>query len=202
MLRPLLLASLVLATASAAEFRLPKKWIGSEDGKATGNPAQVDGKDRWRLDGQMAGDQLAAASWAPLAWKADKTRWNGTQGGGAFYWSDGDLMLRMGGGDEKAPSAAAIVFLVPVAGPYTLSTNASGKPWEKAVLPATLLVLKRSKGSDKLEKVGEPPLAGESAAVSVTANLAEGDELVLTAGPLGKKNQFNLRLDALAITGP
>lgn len=202
MLRPIILSALVLAAAAAAEYRIPKKWIGKEDGKSDGNPAQVDGKDRWRLDGQVAGDLLSASSWKPLIWGAEKTRWNGEKGGGGFLWKDGDMLLRMGGGDEKAPSSAALVFLAPAAGTYQLKMNASGSPWEKATVPEKLLILKRAKGEAKLVKVSEPAFSGEKPEVSVQAELAEGDELVITAGPLGRKNQFNLRLDALVISGP
>lgn len=193
MIRPLPLLLLAVAVC-AADFALPRKWPGGADG--SGNPATVDGQPRWRLDAQV-GDQLSASGWKPMKWFADKTRWAGSDGGSALFNSKGAFLLRMGGGDEKHPSAAALVFIAPTAGTWILQGSVSASAWEKATAPDKLRVLKRAKGADVLEQIAEPPSQGE---ILVEATLAEGDELVLTAGPLGRRRECNVSLAGLHIS--
>lgn len=134
-----LISCLLVAAACGAEHRPPQAWSGTKDGATDGNPLLVDGTPRWRFDQVFPDDFEDADNYRPLVWVHHEgaMRWfnrdhaHGGQPSAAI--ENGAVVFSVKGrsdGEMNYRKSAALGFIAPADGAYTLSCVAEVQRWE------------------------------------------------------------------------
>ncbi len=195
--------SFVSAGSANPTFVLPASWEGNEKGSSEGSVALADGKPIWQLEQIWPADFDSEENFQPMVW--DGTGWNvknndfGGQPG--IYLKDGKLTIatRAAHGEPARPRIAALTFVAPADGNYTLTGSAANRMWEGQNDVKFRIVKRSAEGIEILAslniKNGETlSFEGQS------ADLSAGDKLSLTPLIDGMYSGGNVELTDLAIT--
>jgi hypothetical protein len=168
---------------------VPDTWEGVAVGDSLGNPFKVDGRPRWRLDQVWPAEHLRPQNYRPLPW--DGQRWHAAaneQGGQpSAEVHAGKVVLAVRGEWNGNPGRklAALTFIVPEAGTYSVTIEATLRFWEGQKDSASLWLLNspradRGKGGESavLARVDLPH--DKPVTIGVKAvELRAGDELTI-----------------------
>lgn len=184
-------------------FRLPPTWEGTATNTADGNPAQAAGKPIWKLSQVWPPDVTKVANYRPLVWRNGwwKAPANDSGDQPKAEMRDGALRVefRAATGEPQAERIAALSFIAPQAGTYSLSGDAALKLWDGEV-PVRLQLLHKTKnvavevGSINLARDRRVPLDG------IAVRLGAGDELVLVPRPGGAHAGGDVTLHELDVS--
>lgn len=194
------------AVVRAADYAAPSKWKGKADRQTTGNPLVVEGKALWRAD-ILSGDNTTSLDSYKLApWHASQKRWRqGNDSGTVIPHQDGTLSLgaSMTKGEERHPTAGALVFIAPAAGKYTLEARLTGKRWGTPPnqLVEKVVVVKMDRAAKTATEVTSVPVTTEAAELKVEVELAENNELVIVPAGINNHTGCNVLISGLKVTG-
>ena len=187
---------------SASSFGLPPAWEGSKAETSDGNPAQANNKPIWQLNQIWPPDPTKNQNYRPLIWRngwwVTKSDDSGGQPKVEKRNSDLRLEFRAASGEPRAERIAALSFIAPQDGTFTLSGNVALKLWDGNV-PVRLQLLKKSTdgaaeiASIDLKKDGSVPLMQ-------TVTLKSGEELVIVPRPGGGFTGGDITLRDLKLT--
>ncbi|MDQ3813626.1 MAG: hypothetical protein M3347_06710, partial [Armatimonadota bacterium] len=128
------LASFVEQSAQGAVYRLPQVWQGAEKGTPRGNPIETGGQPIWRLDQIWPDDPLKVANYIPMIWTGREWKVKEHEHGGqpTISIADGrsNFGVRGAWGGNPGQKIAALSFIAPKSGTYTLNATAVSKPWD------------------------------------------------------------------------
>lgn len=176
-------------------YVIPMEWKGSKEGDQAGNPFMQAGKPLWQLNHIWPDDWKDATNYKPLLWV--RGRW------GLPRKSDGEHMDRpeasVSGGTVLlgafashwgAPTpfsnkTAALVFIAPIDGAYSMNCVASAASWT-GTGSVHLFVLKGNKADGRINKIadvelkhGSKQLANDAVQFQdVQIDLKHDDELI------------------------
>jgi len=183
-----LLPCLVKAQVS---YELPKKWEGKTEGETEGNPYVKNRVAVWRLDSIWPNKpEIKASSFVPMVWEKEKSEWRdlkNQQGGQpSAKVEDGNLSASSRGEWDGNPGQklTSLAFINPSRGKYAVSGTVDLTVFDGNGEGAQFLVVKKRKGSTKIEVVQAYP-------VSKTQNHLELDTLVENLMP-GDEIRFYL----------
>lgn len=200
-----LLPLLCVAAISAGEsYSPPATW-----GQAEGNPVQVDGQPRWRLDQIFPANPEDGAAYVVMGW--DGKQWfngKGSQGGqpAASVKDGGNVEFGVrarGGGDVDYVKGAALVFIAPKDGRYSFACQVDVWRWEGGTT-TQLKSFKRFKKGDgwSVEPIGGEALKPEKGnqPKPIEALLKKGDELAVIPWHDGHWSGANVTLIKPTVT--
>jgi len=172
------------AAAPSKVYTLPDDFEGTAMDKTDGNPAIVDGKAMWRIDQIWPDDPMVAKNYIPMPW--DGKGWNAKENthGGQPEAGVGEqrvtLGIRAAWSGQPGNKIAALVFIAPSAGKYTVAAKVNSDLWagDKAT-PFDLRLLKIDKKAGTVSKVKKVELVSGKARdlADIVVELAEGDEI-------------------------
>ena len=172
------------AAAPSKVYTLPDDFEGTAMDKTDGNPAMVDGKAMWRIDQIWPDDPMVAKNYIPMPWNGKG--WNakentfGGQPGAGVGEQKITLAVRAGWQGSTESKLAALVFIAPAAGKYTVAAKVNSDLWagDKAT-PFDLRLLKIDKKAGTVSKVKKVELVSGTPRdlADITVDLAEGDEI-------------------------
>ncbi|MFW6164394.1 MAG: hypothetical protein ACODAJ_16615, partial [Planctomycetota bacterium] len=189
--------------AGRTVYRLPEQWVGAKVGAADGNPFIADGQALWRADQIWPDDPMKPTNYRPLPW-------NGTQWAAAEHAHGGqpkakpgartiDLSVRTAWPGQPGNKLAALVFIAPQAGTYTVRGTLKPRVWDAGAPIAMDVVKKTDAEVTRLARVALKSKT-ETELTGVEAELAAGDELVLVPSfPARGLVAFNCRVQDLRI---
>lgn len=201
MLRLLVCLSCI-ASLVAAEYRLPANWTESD-----GNPVQVDGKPRWRLDRIWPENAIAWASYEAMIWR--EGQWvtdTGTFGGQPSAGNAGSSTIRT---DVRGPwsgqegrKSCALIFIAHAKGTYAIAGRVDIDRWAGDGEPS-FTIARRQTAERKMRAVKLVPVkVGAGNDIAASAELAAGDELVLVGEMPAWHSAAKFTFRDLRITGP
>lgn len=172
------------AAAPSKVYTLPDDFEGSAMDKTDGNPAVVDGKPMWRLDQIWPDDPMNPKNYLPMRWNGKnwyaKENTFGGQPGVDVGEQRVSLAVRAGWAGAGESRLAALVFIAPSAGKYTVAANVKTDLWsgDKSE-PHDLRILKVDKKAGTVSKVRKVELVSATPRdlADISVDLAEGDEL-------------------------
>ncbi len=196
------------ASAQAADgsYSLPRDWHGSVKGETDGNPILAEGSPRWAFYQLEGKDPSSAEAVKPMVWGGGN--WVGPRefgGQPAVSVRRKTVTLASRGswgspGNQKGVKTAALAFIAPEPGTYTLEGKAQAEVWQGKA--GVELVLYRHVPDESLtyvdsldlEKGAEPV---EIAGWSVT--LKKGEQLVIAAIVARNHTAANVRVRGFQI---
>jgi hypothetical protein len=197
------LAHLQVQKVDDGAFRVPEQWIGTEVRTSAGNPAMVDGAERWRFDQIWPDDPLKAENYKPLIWNG--TTWvatdhsHGGQPAGKVTKGVATLTVRSPWNGNNGQKLSALSFIAPEAGSYRLSVDPALKNWDGKRKSVDLRLLHvNADGIVECERIS----VADGSMVELRAQpvtLAAGDRLVLVPAFSGLHIAGNLSLKNLHI---
>ena len=204
--RSLALSVVVVAIAGAAEFTLPAAWAGIKIGAAEGNPAVINGKPLWRVDQVWPADPTEFDDYVPMTWTGKdwgvQANGFGGQPGATTAGKTISLGIRGPWDGASASRTAALVFISPVAGAYTISSKLDVSRWAGDQNIAVHLY-RRDPVKKSVRPVAEIPVeVKEGNVLAATATLAAGEELLFIAEIGAFHTAGGVTFRDLLITGP
>lgn len=199
------LENAVSTEGGATIFRMNDSWKGTETDAATGNPLVLAGKPTWRFDSINGDEADKWENYAPLTWSGKK--WQAAEnvfGRPEAQVSNGVARPTVRGAWSGKPGKkrAALVFIAPSAGKYTLEGSAlidffNG---DKAK-PMTFDFVKLDPTAKTATVLSSLEVAHETATeIKVEVELAAGQELAIVP-QIGRKNTAaNVKLSELKVT--
>ncbi len=198
-------AALLLAAATsvaAGEYQLPRSWSEKD-----GNPLVVNGKPRWRIDHIWPDDPLVFANYQPMSWR--EGQWitdTGTFGGQPSAGMTEGRVFRI---DSRGPWAAqegkktaALVFIAPVRGSYTVQGKVDIDRWSGEGDPA-LTIVRRWVSKEKVKTLKLAPVAVKAGNVfSTKSEMEAGDEIVIAGEVPAWHTTAKFTFRDLSIFGP
>jgi hypothetical protein len=206
-----LTATIVAACAGvlfAATHVAPSDWKGKDKGKATNNPVVVNEKPMWRFE-QVWPDKITdAASYQRMNWGGSK--WIGqTEFGGqpSLAINRSTVLMEVrgawgGDGNATGKKIAALTFIPPAPGTYTINAKASADVWQGSAA-AQLVLLKRPASDGALEMIETYELKKGAEPVEladVEIELGQGESLVFAAVMNNRHNAAKVKLERLKIS--
>lgn len=167
------------AVAAPAADRAPTRWTDSQ-----GNPLQVDGQPRWRLDRVWPDDPTKVEAYQPMPWQDGM--WmpgSHTHGGNPrieVTVSGIKLSGRSKAGASPGNKVPALMYIAPADGWYGLRGTVATRIWEGKG-PIDLQLVKRT--ADAVKPLHTWPLSGQAEVElrGVAVPLRRGEELGLVA---------------------
>lgn len=190
--------------AAGAVFRVPAQWEGKEKGSTAGNPLVHAGKPVWRLDQVWPDDPSRAKNYLPMKWNGQRWAAVGGEQGGQPSVSIIDGRVQLGTSapwtGNQGQKIAALVFLVPRTGKYTVRGSVISKPWT-GTAPALGLKILACDGQAANELAAIPlPRDKEVPLPELAVDLREGQELIFAAQAKDWHNASNITLQGLTVT--
>jgi hypothetical protein len=164
--------------------QLPDSWKGGNAGTTDNNPLLVDGKPRWRLDQIWPDDPLRPGSYKPMPWNGQawqpRENTHGDQPQASLAGGRLEIANRTAWTDQPGDKLAALVFIAPSAGRYSLAGNVTPAVSDSG-RPLALLILRRDPVASRVEQVASLPLQDKqrTAIKDATVMLDAGQELVI-----------------------
>jgi hypothetical protein len=186
-------------------YRLPAAWEGKTKGSTEGNPLTHDGRPVWRLDQIWPDDPSRAANYVPLVWNgqewepADKTHTQGGQPRAAVVDGKVNFSTRAPWTNNEGQKIAALVFIVPKTGTYTVRGTVHSKPWEGGAKALGFRLLAKDGQAANLLKTIELPRGEDVPLGDVKTDLREGQELVFVPEAKPWHNASTITLKDLEI---
>ena len=183
-------------------YRVPGNWAGKKAGSAEGNPLVVGAKPLWRLDQVWPDDPMKPGNYRPLPWSG--TAWqaaehsHGGQPAAKATPTAVELVVRTAWPGQPGNKLAALTFIAPEPGTYTLSATVKPRVWD-AGAPIALDVLKKSDAVTRVKTIELKPKVGADIA-GIRVPLEAGEELVLVPAFPGRGLvAFTCRIEGLKI---
>ena len=176
------------AAAPAKVYTLPDDFEGTAMDKQEGNPAVVDGKPMWRIDQVWPDDPMNPKNYVPMLWNGKnwyaKENTHGGQPGGDVGEQRVSLGIRAAWEGQPGNKLAALTFIAPAAGKYTLNAKIKPDLWagdkEERFDLRILKVAKKAGTASKVKMMNL--VSGKPREVAdLAVELAEGDEIVFVS---------------------
>ncbi len=190
----------------AVEYALPTSWAGFKAGTTESNPLEVGGKPMWRVDQVWPADPTEAANYVPMPW--DGKQWaakeNSFGGQPAAATGGGKVSLSVRGPWEgnAASRTAALVFIAPTAGDYTMSAKLDVTRWT-GDQPMAFHVYRLDPVKKTVRPVQDVPIdIRNDIPLEAKAKLGAGEELLFIAETGGFHTAGGVVIRELKISGP
>ena len=184
-------------------WTLPLSWEGTQKGSANGNPILAEGKPVWRIDQIWPDDPIFTANYVPMIWAG--TEWvaekNGAGGQPQAHIEAGKFLIAARGSwsGQEGQRVAALIFIAPKSGVYTISGVAYSDPWAGEA-PALSLNLYK-KDAQRAAPLKQFPLPRKTQVpFEASVELSVGHELVLTPRIDAWHNASTITLSNVKIT--
>jgi hypothetical protein len=169
-------------SGSAPSWNLPPTWEGQAKGSSEGSVATAEGKPVWKLEQIWPPDPKKPSNYRPMVWTG--TDWNVKEGGfggqpGARL--DGralNLATRAPHGNPPQWRVAALTFVAPQSGTYSLGGTAECRIWDGKNKTTLRLFHKKASGAAEVGNVVIPH-GGKTPLDSLQITVAAGEEFAL-----------------------
>lgn len=184
-------------------YRLPQAWEGKTPDKADGNPLVFNEKPIWRLDQIWPDDPQIIRNYTPLIWTGAVWQPAANSYGGQpeVRIDNGNFIASIRGASTGKPGQriAALVFIPPKPGTYSVSAQVSTKPSAGKEKTFKMAVLRKDPKRIAPVKILEIPRDGSRVTLELTTELAAGHELVFLPLAVAANNATVTSIENLLI---
>lgn len=200
-------AASAVSKPAGKTYKAPEFFDGEENGKPSGNPLEVGGKPTWRMDQIWPDDPLKRENYKPMNWANDA--WRGAYefgGQPSAKVEAGKIMLGIRGGwggEGSMPGnkMAALVFIAPAKGTYTVSGIARAGVWQGDKAAASLSLMKGDSKAGKVTRIRSlaTPSDTDVTLENIEVELDAGQELIFAPIVTQMYTAANLELRDLKV---